>query len=90
MSERATPPSSGARVFGSTGTLTWGNFRKSLFARLLAAFLVVSLPGNLAATRHVERVRRTLLQLARTYGHADREGIRIDFPISHALLAEMV
>jgi len=46
--------------------------------------------GNLAATRHVERVRRTLLQLARTYGHADREGIRIDIPISHALLAEMV
>jgi CRP-like cAMP-binding protein len=46
--------------------------------------------GNLAATRHVERVRRTLLQLARTYGHTAREGVRIDFPISHALLAEMV
>ena len=46
--------------------------------------------GNLAATRHVERVRQVLLRLGRTYGHAAREGIRIDFPVSHALLAEMV
>jgi CRP-like cAMP-binding protein len=46
--------------------------------------------GNLAATRHVERVRQTLLRLGRTYGHPAREGTRIDFPVSHALLAEMV
>ena len=46
--------------------------------------------GNLAATRHVERVRRKLLQLAQTYGHVVRDGIRIDFPVSHALLAEMI
>jgi Crp-like helix-turn-helix domain len=46
--------------------------------------------GNLAATLHVERVRRMLLQLARTYGHPAREGVRIDFPVSHAVLAEMV
>jgi len=56
----------------------------------LALALRQEASGNLAATRHVERVRRTLLQLARTYGHAAREGVRIDFPISHALLAEMV
>ena len=46
--------------------------------------------GNFAHVRHVERVRRKLLQLARSYGHVVRDGVRIDFPISHALLAEMV
>lgn len=46
--------------------------------------------GNFAHSRHVERVRRKLLQLARSYGHVVRDGIRIDFPVSHALLAEMV
>jgi hypothetical protein len=46
--------------------------------------------GNFAHNRHVDRVRRKLLQLARTYGHVVPDGIRIDFPVSHALLAEMV
>jgi biotin operon repressor len=46
--------------------------------------------ANFAPTRHVDRVRRKLLQLARSYGHVVRDGIRIDFPISHALLAEMI
>jgi CRP-like cAMP-binding protein len=46
--------------------------------------------ANLAPTRHVERVRRALMQLAETYGHSVRGGIRIDFPISHSLLAEMI
>jgi CRP-like cAMP-binding protein len=43
-----------------------------------------------AQTCHVERVRRKLHQLARSYGHVVRDGIRIDFPITHALLAEMI
>jgi hypothetical protein len=46
--------------------------------------------ANFAPTRHVDRVRRKLLQLARAHGHVARDGIRIDFPISHALLAEMI
>jgi len=46
--------------------------------------------ASFAQTRHVERVRRKLLQLARSYGHVVRDGIRIDFPITHALLAEMI
>ena len=46
--------------------------------------------ANFASTRHTERVRRMLLQLARVYGHVVADGIRIDFPITHALLAEMV
>ena len=45
---------------------------------------------NFAPTRHIERVRRKLLQLARRYGHVVRDGIRIDVPLSHALLAEMI
>ena len=45
---------------------------------------------NFAPTRHVERVQRKLLQLGRSYGHVVRDGIRIDFPVSHALLAEMI
>jgi CRP-like cAMP-binding protein len=46
--------------------------------------------ANFASTRHIERVRRKLLQLGRSYGHVARDGIRIDFPVSHALLAEMI
>ena len=46
--------------------------------------------ANFAPTHHVERVRRKLLQLGRSHGHVVPDGIRIDFPVSHALLAEMI
>jgi CRP-like cAMP-binding protein len=46
--------------------------------------------SNFASARHIVRVRRKLLQLARNYGRVVRDGVRIDFPISHSLLAEMV
>ena len=46
--------------------------------------------ANFAPTRHVDRVERKLLQLAGSYGHVVRDGIRIEFPVSHALLAEMI
>jgi CRP-like cAMP-binding protein len=46
--------------------------------------------AHFASIRHVERVRRKLLQLARSYGHVVADGVRIDFPISHALLGEMI
>lgn len=46
--------------------------------------------ANFAPTRHVERLRRKFLQLGRSYGHVVSDGIRIDFPVSHALLAEMI
>jgi CRP-like cAMP-binding protein len=46
--------------------------------------------ANFAHTRHVERVRRKLFQLARSYGRVVRDGIRIDFPVSHLVLAEMI
>ena len=46
--------------------------------------------GNFAHTRHIERVRRKLLQLGQNYGRVVQDGVRIDFPVSHALLAEMI
>jgi hypothetical protein len=46
--------------------------------------------ATFALTHHVERVRRKLLQLGRRYGHVVHDGVRIDFPVSHALLAEMI
>jgi hypothetical protein len=46
--------------------------------------------GTFAHRRHIERVRRKLLQLAHGYGSVVRDGIRIDFPVSHTLLAEMI
>ena len=46
--------------------------------------------ANFAPTRHIERVREKLLELGRSYGHVVSDGIRIDFPVSHALLAEMI
>jgi CRP-like cAMP-binding protein len=65
-------------------------------AQLVLAQLAASLSreqeaiGNFGNTRHVERVRLKLLQLGRTYGRVSRDGIRIDFPVTHAVLAEMI
>jgi hypothetical protein len=46
--------------------------------------------GRFGSTRHIERVRGKLLQLARNYGRVALDGVRIDFPLSHTLLADMV
>ena len=46
--------------------------------------------ATFALTRHIERVRRKFLHLGRSHGHVVRDGIHIDFPVSHALLAEMI
>jgi hypothetical protein len=45
---------------------------------------------NCAYVRHGERVREKLLQLARGYGHVVPGGVRIDFPLTQQLLADMV
>jgi hypothetical protein len=46
--------------------------------------------GNFGSTRHIDRVRRKLLQLARSYGRVASDGVRIDFPLHHTLLADMI
>jgi Crp-like helix-turn-helix domain len=46
--------------------------------------------ASLSNARHVERVRDKLLRLASDYGKVDGRGVRIDLPLTHELLAEMV
>jgi CRP/FNR family transcriptional regulator, nitrogen oxide reductase regulator len=46
--------------------------------------------ANFASVRPVDRVERKLLQLAREHGRVVPGGIRLDFPITHELLGEMV
>jgi CRP-like cAMP-binding protein len=43
----------------------------------------------MARLHHVDRVREKLLQLARDHGRVGRDGIRLDFPLTHDLLGEM-
>jgi CRP-like cAMP-binding protein len=45
---------------------------------------------SLAAIRNTERVRRQLLELARAHGRVCREGIRIDLPLTHDVISDMV
>src|SRR2546430_7429893 len=45
---------------------------------------------NCAYVRHSDRVREKLLQLARVYGRVVAGGVRIDFPLTHQVLADMV
>jgi CRP/FNR family transcriptional regulator, cyclic AMP receptor protein len=46
--------------------------------------------ASLSHSRHVDRVREKFLRLARDYGKVDGRGVRIDLPLTHELLAEMV
>lgn len=45
---------------------------------------------NCAYVRHRDRVREKLLQLGREYGHVVPGGVRIEFPLTHQLLADMI
>jgi CRP-like cAMP-binding protein len=44
----------------------------------------------LAGVRHVDRVRVQLLELAAEHGRVCRDGIRIDLPLTHDLIADMI
>ena len=46
--------------------------------------------ANFASVRHVERVQGKLLQLAREHGRVATDGVRLDFPLTHDLLGEMI
>lgn len=63
--------------------LVWNALRSALRRR-------EELIASLSNTRHIERVRGKLLRLARDHGKVDAEGVRIDLPLTHELLAEMV
>lgn len=45
--------------------------------------------ANMARLHHVDRVRLKLIELARDHGRVGRDGIRLDFPLTHDLLGEM-
>jgi CRP-like cAMP-binding protein len=46
--------------------------------------------ATLASIHHVDRVRDKLIQLAREHGRVRPDGVRLDFPLTHELLGEMV
>ena len=46
--------------------------------------------ASLSRLHHVDRVREKLIELAREHGRVGRDGIRLDFPLTHDLLGEMV
>jgi hypothetical protein len=64
-------------------------------ARLLLDALAETLRQKHAAVasmsrlHHVDRVREKLIELARDHGRVGRDGIRLDFPLTHDLLGEM-
>lgn len=63
----------------------------ALFQRLGNALrLRQDAASHFGSVRHVDRVRQKLLQLARQFGRVSPDGIRIEFPLTHDLLAEMV
>jgi CRP-like cAMP-binding protein len=45
--------------------------------------------ASLSRLHHVDRVREKLIELAREHGRVGREGVRLDFPLTHDLLGEM-
>jgi CRP-like cAMP-binding protein len=46
--------------------------------------------GQIASVRHADRVRDKLIQLARAHGKVVAGGVRVDLPLTHELLGEMV
>jgi len=46
--------------------------------------------GQFASVKHADRVREKLLQLAREHGKVVPGGIRLDLPLTHELVGEMV
>ena len=46
--------------------------------------------AHFARGRHAERVRLKLIQLARSYGRVGTDGLLLDLPLTHELLADMV
>ena len=44
----------------------------------------------LASSHHVDRLREKLLQLAEDHGRVGRDGVVLQLPITHELLAEMI
>jgi CRP-like cAMP-binding protein len=63
----------------------------ALIAEGLSAALAQShdVSGIMAASPSRARIERKLMMLARTYGRVARDGVRVDVPLTHELLADM-
>jgi len=70
-------------LHGEGAHFVWDALRSALRRR-------EELIASLSNARHIERVREKFLRLARDHGKVDAEGVRIDLPLTHELLAEMV
>jgi len=46
--------------------------------------------GQFACPRHADRVHVKLVQLARSYGRVGTDGLLLDLPLTHELLAELI
>jgi CRP/FNR family transcriptional regulator len=98
------PPRPGERLEAATAariTVVTARARAALLRRPeAAAAMVEALEGELrerqeslaqfSSVRHVDRIRDKLLQLARTHGRVVPGGVRIDLPLTHELMGEMV
>jgi CRP-like cAMP-binding protein len=88
------PPGDGEAVRTLTPTramLLTTSIRDRLFAVPEAAVLLFDeTAATLASIHHVDRVRDKLIQLAREHGRVRRDGVLLDFPLTHELLGEMV
>jgi CRP-like cAMP-binding protein len=63
----------------------------ALFRSLMSALRVRQEAARYyGSVRHVDRVRAKLLQLGRQFGRVTPIGIRVEFPLTHHLLADMI
>jgi CRP-like cAMP-binding protein len=63
----------------------------ALFRSLMSALRVRQEAARYyGSVRHVDRVRAKLLQLGREFGRVTPTGIRVEFPLTHHLLADMI
>src|SRR5438046_2160774 len=98
------PPAAGERLEAATDVrlTVVGHAAHSALLQVpgAAAALVAALAEQLrerheslaqfSSVRHVERVRDKLLQLARVHGRVVPGGVRLDLPLTHELVGEMV
>jgi CRP/FNR family transcriptional regulator, nitrogen oxide reductase regulator len=81
----------------AVGPDAWGRFLESpaIAERLLAGLEETvqrqrDAARALAGVRHVDRVRKQLLDLAAEHGRVCRDGVLLDLPLTHDLIADMV
>ena len=97
------PPTDGESLGALTGcrlVAISGEVRDRLLQSPVAAALLIeglaetlrqkhATIASMSHLHHIDRVREKLTELARAHGRVGTDGIRLDFPLTHDLLAEM-